>query len=119
MTRCLPAVANKGDSRAFAKAMQTAVEEVDVDEKTLYEGMRARIKTEYAESRIDRNTATAYIVKYGDKTNDEAYWIVEGWDYEGTDENDTFGKYDKLATAVYAVRVTTRRQGASCARRGR
>jgi hypothetical protein len=94
------AAAVKGNADGFKAAMDKAIAEMDTDEDAMYSEFREKIKKEYTEGRIDGDTATEYLTEYGDKTADEAYWVMKGWDYEPESKEDTFGQYDALHEAT-------------------
>ena len=69
------------------------------DEEAYQSALRTAIKDRFDSSEIDYDTAIQYLVEYGGMEEDDAYWKVEEWKYEGETEED-FSKYNKFYEAV-------------------
>ena len=87
---------------AYLSGDQTQIARVESrykDQSSINTAVRSAIKEHYQEGGIDYETAVDHLVKYGGLDEDEAFWKVEEWKYEGENDED-FAKYDEFFDAV-------------------
>lgn len=85
-------------TQVFAELMAGGMEENDI-----YSGYRGALKDAYQDGDVSREQALELLVSYGGKTEDEAYWLADEWDYEG---DGNYSKYGDIRTALAAGNQT-------------
>jgi len=85
-----------GDDEKFDRVMLELMDN-GVEEKDALSGFRTRVKEAYREGELTREEATEMLVSNGGKDKNEAYWLMDEWDYTG-EEN-----YSKYADLEYAL----------------
>ncbi|MBP3410071.1 MAG: hypothetical protein J6M10_03650 [Clostridia bacterium] len=86
----------EGDDEKYAEVMDELAKK-EVDEEKAQGGYRDELKKAYEDGEVERERALELLEKYGGKSADDAYWLLEKWDYEG-EEN--YSKYTDLRTAL-------------------
>lgn len=69
------------------------------DQDAIDSAMRKAIKDHFESEDIDYDTAMEYLVEFGGKEEDDAYWTVKEWEYE-LETGEEFKKYNDFYTAV-------------------
>lgn len=85
-------------TQVFAELMAGGMEENDV-----YSRYRGVLKDAYQDGDVSREQALKLLVSHGGKTEDEAYWLADEWDYEG---DGNYSKYGDIRTALAAGNQT-------------
>jgi len=85
-------------TQVFAELMAGGMEENDV-----YSGYRGVLKDAYQDGDVSREQALELLVSHGGKTEDEAYWLADEWDYDG---DGNYSKYGDIRTALAAGNQT-------------
>ena len=70
------------------------------DDKEIESGLRKLAKEDWTAGNLTDKEAIAFLKKYNDMTEKEAYWKLEEWGWEGEDEDDKFSVYSELEDAL-------------------
>lgn len=70
------------------------------DDKEIESGLRKLAKEDWTVGNLTDKEAIAFLKKYNDMTEKEAYWKLEEWGWEGEDEDDKFSVYSELEDAL-------------------
>ena len=87
-----------GDQTQIARVESRYKDESDVDS-----AMRSAIRERFLTGEISREDAMNQLVTHGGLGEDEAYWKMEEWEYEGETGED-FAKYNEFFAAVQTGR---------------
>lgn len=85
-----------GDTQKWDRAWKELTDK-GIEEKTIREGYRDKVKDAYQDGEIDRVTALSLVQENGGQDENEAYWTLKKWDYTG---DGNFNKYTDLRTAL-------------------
>lgn len=85
-----------GDDEKFGRVL-VELEGNGKDEKGALEEFRTRIKKAYQGGELTEAEATDMLVTYGGKDNDEAFWTMDEWNYNG---EGNYSRYADLRTAM-------------------
>ena len=70
-------------------------------ESAFYGDVRTTIKEDYQLGTVDYGTAYDYLTRFGGSSENEAYWLMDKWDYSiENGSTDGYSKYNDLFSAV-------------------
>lgn len=88
----------EGDDTKYANVL-AELQENGVELAEAQEGYRDKLKEAFEDGEIDRDRAIELLTNYGGKNADDAYWMVDKWEYTG---EDSYSKYADLKSALAA-----------------
>lgn len=96
-----------GDTKRYEESM-TELEEKEIGEDQIQEGIRAEVKDRYLVGELTQEEAEQLLVKEGGLDENGAYWKLRDWDYKKQNPDAGNGEYKYLYDAIdYAFETGT------------
>jgi hypothetical protein len=90
-----------GDEAKWNAVKAELLEDPELDNDEILSGYRGKIGEAYKDGELTYEQATDLLIKYGEKSEGDAYWQMDKWDYsKETGSSEDYEKYRELDAAL-------------------